>query len=61
MEAIVPSGVTRRKRGSDHSGVPTGSSATLPQPRKGTCFNGVIDPITGDLLPDVVAALMNNH
>lgn len=25
---------------------------------KGTCFNGVIDPITGDLLPDVVAALM---
>jgi hypothetical protein len=28
---------------------------------KGTCFNGVIDPITGDLLPDVVAALMNSH
>jgi hypothetical protein len=28
---------------------------------KGTCFNGVIDPITGDLLPDVVAALMNRH
>jgi hypothetical protein len=26
---------------------------------KGTCFNGVIDPITGDLLPDVVAALMH--
>jgi O-glycosyl hydrolase len=25
---------------------------------QGTCFNGVIDPITGDLLPDVVAALM---
>jgi hypothetical protein len=28
---------------------------------KGTCFNGVIDPITGDLLPDVVAALMNHR
>jgi hypothetical protein len=28
---------------------------------KGTCFNGVIDPITGDLLPDVVAALMNSR
>jgi hypothetical protein len=27
---------------------------------KGTCFNGVIDPITGDLLPHVVAALMNH-
>jgi len=26
MEAIVPSGVTRRKRGSDHSGVPSGSA-----------------------------------
>jgi hypothetical protein len=28
---------------------------------KGTCFNGVIDPLTGDLLPDVVAALMNHR
>jgi len=28
---------------------------------KGTCFSGVIDPATGDLLPDVVAALMQNH
>lgn len=28
---------------------------------KGTCFNGVIDPITGDLLSDVVAALMNHR
>jgi hypothetical protein len=28
---------------------------------KGTCFNGVIDPITGDLRPDVVAALMNHR
>ena len=27
---------------------------------KGTCFNGVIDPITGGL-PDVVAALMNHR
>jgi hypothetical protein len=24
---------------------------------KGTCFNGVIDPVTGKLLPDVAAAL----
>ena len=24
---------------------------------KGTCFNGLIDPVTGDLLPDVAAAL----
>jgi hypothetical protein len=28
---------------------------------KGTCFSGVIDPVTGELLPDVVAALMQNH
>ncbi|HWO38426.1 MAG TPA: hypothetical protein VNO32_57370 [Candidatus Acidoferrum sp.] len=28
---------------------------------KGTCFNGVIDPISGDLLSDVVAALMNHR
>jgi hypothetical protein len=28
---------------------------------KGTCFNGVIDPIAGDPLPDVVAALMNHR
>ena len=28
---------------------------------KGTSFNGVIDPITGDLLPDVVAALLNHR
>lgn len=28
---------------------------------KGTCFNGVIDPIIGDLLPDVAAALMNHR
>jgi hypothetical protein len=27
---------------------------------KGTCFNGVIDAISGDLLPDVVAALMKS-
>jgi O-glycosyl hydrolase len=25
---------------------------------KGYCFSGVIDPVTGDLLPDIVAALM---
>jgi len=29
-EAMVSSGVTRRKRGSDHSGVSSASSATLP-------------------------------
>lgn len=28
---------------------------------KGTCFNGVIDPVTGELLPDVAAALTNVH
>lgn len=28
---------------------------------KGTCFNGVIDAITGDLLADVVAAPMNHR
>lgn len=26
----------------------------------GTCFSGVIDPVTGDLLPDVTAALTGN-
>src|SRR6266700_1736329 len=31
MEAIVPSGVNRRKHGSDHSRVPSESSATLPE------------------------------
>lgn len=28
---------------------------------KGTCFNGVIDPVTGKLLPDVAAALGQGH
>ena len=26
---------------------------------KGYCFSGVIDPVKGDLLPDVSSALMN--
>jgi hypothetical protein len=26
---------------------------------KGTCFNGVIDPVTGELLPGVASAVMN--
>jgi hypothetical protein len=28
---------------------------------KGQCFSGVIDPVTGNLLPDVAAALRNNQ
>jgi hypothetical protein len=28
---------------------------------KGSCFSGVIDPVTGELLPEVAAALMQNH
>jgi hypothetical protein len=28
---------------------------------KGTCFNGVIDPINGHLLLDVATALTNSH
>lgn len=28
---------------------------------KGTCFNGVIDPVTGDLLPGVAEAVMNRR
>jgi hypothetical protein len=28
---------------------------------KGTCFSGVIDPVTGNLLADVVAATMSSH
>ena len=25
----------------------------------GVCYNGAIDPVTGDLLPDVAAAIVN--
>ncbi len=28
---------------------------------KGTCFSGVIDPVTGNLLPDVAAAIMHRN
>jgi hypothetical protein len=28
---------------------------------KGTCFSGEIDPVTGNLLADVVAAIMSSH
>jgi len=28
---------------------------------KGTCFNGVINPVTGELLPDIAAAVTDNH
>lgn len=31
--------------------------SSIPAGRKGTCFNGVIDPLTGKLLPDIAAAL----
>jgi hypothetical protein len=39
---------------SAHTGRPLSAKS------EASCFNGVIDPITGDLLPDVVAALMNH-
>lgn len=28
---------------------------------RGTCFNGVIDPVTGGLLPDIAAAITRGH
>jgi hypothetical protein len=48
MEAIVPSGVTRRKRGSDHSWVPSGSSAIRklsPNPRRSEKLTRCSEPI----------------